>query len=321
MSKATYRIAQQCCRYRLILNGTPITQGPLDFFHQFKVMDDSVFGKSYYAFRNRYAVMGGFQNYQVVGYKNLKELTQRVAKHSIRVTKAQALDLPDMVDTVRYCELEPAAKTLYTQMSKSAVAELESGISISAPNVLAKILRLSQLCGGFFPKEDGEAKVEKVSESKLRLLHEVLQDCIENGEKAVIFCRFRAEIAAIKDLLEAEGIGYAMIYGDVPQSQRGAEVERYQTDPECKVFVAQTATAGLGITLTAGSTAIFYSLSYSYADYAQAQSRLHRLGQKNNVTNIHLVCKGTVDEEVLKALQKKRNLADDVVDRWKEVFK
>jgi SNF2 family DNA or RNA helicase len=84
--------------------------------------------------------------------------------------------------------------------------------------------------------------------------------------------------------------------------------------------VAQIQTAGLGITLTAADTAIFYSLDYSFANYDQARARLHRIGQRNSVTYIHLVARGTVDEKVLKALQKKKNVANEVVDNWRNYF-
>ena len=99
---------------------------------------------------------------------------------------------------------------------------------------------------------------------------------------------------------------------------RGDEVKRFQADPDCQVFVAQTRTAGLGITLTAADTAIFYSLDYSFADYDQARCRIHRIGQRNTCTYIHLLAKDTVDSKVLQALQQKRSVADDVVDHWRE---
>jgi SNF2 family DNA or RNA helicase len=101
---------------------------------------------------------------------------------------------------------------------------------------------------------------------------------------------------------------------------RGEAVRRFQEEPSCKVFVAQIQTAGLGITLTAADTAIFYSLDYSFANYDQARARLHRIGQRNSVTYIHLVARGTVDEKVLKALQKKKSVADEVVDNWRDYF-
>ena len=115
-------------------------------------------------------------------------------------------------------------------------------------------------------------------------------------------------------------INYECIHGDIDMSERGGKVKAFQTYPDVKVFVAQLQTAGLGITLTAADIAVFYSLDFSFANYDQAKARLHRIGQKNNVTNIHLVVKGTVDAKVMGALKKKKNVADVVVDGWRKLF-
>ena len=82
------------------------------------------------------------------------------------------------------------------------------------------------------------------------------------------------------------------------------------------VFVGQLQTVSMGLTLTAASTMVFYSLSYNFADYSQAKARIHRIGQKNNCLYIHLVVKNTVDETVLKALEQKENIATKIVDDW-----
>ena len=134
-------------------------------------------------------------------------------------------------------------------------------------------------------------------------------------EKVVVFCRFVDELKAITEMLARNGIGYAAIWGAVKQEARGEEVRRFQTDEGCRVFVAQIDTAGLGITLTAARIAIFYSPTWNYAAYQQALARTHRIGQRGAECHyIHLICPGTVDEDVMRALDAKKNLADLVVE-------
>ena len=87
------------------------------------------------------------------------------------------------------------------------------------------------------------------------------------------------------------------------------------------IFVGQLQTVSMGLTLTAASTMVFYSLSYNFADYSQAKARIHRIGQKNNCLYIHLVVKNTVDETVLKALEQKENIATKIVDDWRSILK
>lgn len=309
-SKAMARIAR-AARYKLALTGTPITNSPLDVYGIYRALDPSIFGTSFFAFRNRYAIMGGWENKQVVGYQRVEELAAKIHRIAFRVRKDECLDLPEMVDVYRTCNLEPKAQALYDQMRKESVAELEAGETVVAANVLSKLLRLSQIAGGFL---DGQ----QVSSAKLNLLSDILDDL--EGQKAVIFVRFTAEKEAIEKLLTKKQIDFVSLDGSTPMKIRGALVERFQTDPECQVFVGQIAAAGTGITLHAANTAIFYSCSFSYSDLDQARSRLHRSGQRHPVTNIFLTARGTVDEKIHAALAEKRDIAANIVDNWKSVL-
>lgn len=322
-SKALHRLAK-FAPYRLILSGTPVCNTPLDFFSQYKFLDPTIFGPYVGPFRARYAVEVsidtkiGHAYRKVVGYRNLDELKQKAHSIAFRCTKAECLDLPDQIDQTLYCEFETKASVIYNSLLKESVAELDDDRELTAANVLSKLLRLAQLAGGYL-NIDGE--VTRVSESKMKLLDETLDDLLAAGKKIVIFARFIPELTAIRALLEKKEINYRYIAGEVKLEDRGPVVEEFQKDPEVKVFLAQIQCAGLGITLTAADTAIFYSLDFSFANYDQCRARIHRIGQKNHCTYIHLVTKGTVDQKVLKALQDKRNIATEVVDKWRELFR
>lgn len=314
-SKALHRLGK-ISKHNIILTGTPVTNNPLDFFSQYKFLDESIFGGSYYSFRARYAIMGGYGNYQVVGYKNLPELTEKAHSIAFRITKKEALDLPEQVDVTRYVELEPMARAIYNQVERDSYAELSQG-EVVVRNVLTKLLRLSQITGGYIKDEFSEIE-EHVSSAKLNALEEIIEECLDADKKVVVFARFISEIDAITKMLKHYGIKYSLIRGDV--KDRASEVEKFQNDKDVKVFVGQLQTTGMGLTLTASDTAVFYSLSYNFADYEQAKARIHRIGQKNNCTYIHLIAKKTIDEKVMEALSKKKNIADLVVDNWKSLF-
>lgn len=316
-SKTMHRLGT-AVKYRAILTGTPVTQGPLDFYSMYKFLDPSIFGKNYALFRSRYAVMGGYEGRQVIGYRNLPELTQKAHSIAFRVTKADALDLPEFTDQTLFCHLEPEARKLYQQMAQESIMQLESG-TVTATNVLSQLLRLSQLTGGYAGSYETDG-VERVSMAKFSLLKELCGDLLRAGRKVVIFARFVNEIVDIRSWLEEQGVGYSIIFGAVPKSERGLMVEKFQTDPECRVFIAQIQTAGLGITLHAADTAIFYSLDYNYANYDQCKARIHRIGQRNTCTYIHLIARGTVDAKVMRVLKKKGDMANLVVDNWRSLF-
>lgn len=86
------------------------------------------------------------------------------------------------------------------------------------------------------------------------------------------------------------------------------------------VFVGQIDTAGTGVTLTAADTCVYYSVNFNYATYEQSLSRIHRIGQRNVCSYIHLLVENSIDETVLTALEKKEDLAKTVVDDWKKFF-
>lgn len=313
-SKAMHRLGARAS-YRLLLTGTVITNKAIDVFSQYKFLNPAIYGQSFYAFRNRYFDMVGYGNHTPVLKRSMEaELTEKLHSISYRATKAECLDLPETVDVIRQVELEPAALRVYRQLVKESYAELSGGKEITAPNILARLLRLSQLTGGFLGNDDTSA-VEQVSAAKLAALEDILDGAAAEGKKLVIIARFLPEIKAICGLLEKRGLGYSCITGEV--KDRNEQVARFQNDPAVVAFVGQIATAGLGITLTAASTMVFYSLDYSMSNFEQAKARIHRVGQRNLCTYLYLVARGTVDEKVLAALKDKADLAKSLVDDYR----
>lgn len=318
-SKALHKLGD-AAPFRMILSGTPVQNNAVDLYSQYRFLDPAVYGANFYAFKNRYCIMGGYGQHQIVGYRNMDELVEKEHSVAYRVTKEECLDLPQQTFINRYVQFTDAEQAIYEQLRKSSFLELETGENVTATTILTMYLRLMQLTGGFLTADES-TRPKQVNTAKLDALADIVDDyVVDAGKKLVIFARFRAEIAAIENLLRLRKIQYGSIYGDVPMEERGKIVEDFQTNPDAKVFVAQIQTAGLGITLHAASTAVFYSYDYNYANYAQALARIHRIGQRLPVTYIHLVVDGSIDEKILAALENKEDMAKTVVDSWREVL-
>lgn len=329
-SKAMHRLGDMA-PYKLILSGTPVRNKAIDIYSQYRFLDSSVFGTNYYAFRNKYAIMGGFDKHQIVGYRDLDDLTRKAHSIAYRVTKAEALDLPEQTFENRYIQLSDDDRRIYDRLRRDSYAELESGGSVTAPTVLTKLLRLQQLTGGFLQLDDAE-RPQQVNRAKLDALMEIVGDCIAANQKVVVFARFTAEIDLISATLEQAGIRFGMIDGRTPTEHKtdratGREVmsrseivEDFQTNPDTMVFLAQIQTAGLGITLHAASIEVFYSVDFGMANYTQCVGRIHRIGQRNVCTYIHLLVERSVDEKVMRAINAKEDLAKLIVDNWREYF-
>lgn len=321
-SKAMHQLGDQA-RYKLILSGTPVQNNAIDIYSQYRFLDPTVFGKNFYQFRNRYAIMGGFNRRQIVGYKDMDDLIRREHSIAFRITKEEAIDLPEQTFEVRHIQMDKKLADLYQRIKRDSYAEIETGGQITATTVLTKLLRLQQLAGGFLVTDDA-AKPQLVSTAKLEALSDIVQDYVVNGgKKLVIFARFVPEVKAIIDLMKKvlpDRKKAVSIYGEIKKEDRGAIVQQYQTDPDTVVFVGQIDTAGTGVTLTAADTCVYYSKNFNYAAYEQSLSRIHRIGQRNTCTYIDLVMEKTVDEMINRALAKKEDIAKTVVDNWRDLF-
>ncbi len=309
-SKCMYRLGARA-GYRMLLTGTIITNKAIDVFSPYKFLNPAVFGNSFYAFRNRYFDMTGYGNHTPVLKTNMAdELTRGILSIAFRATKAECLELPETTEIVQRVELEPQAWKLYQQLVRDSYTRIKEG-EITAANVLTRLLRLSQLTGGFL-RGDETDRVERVSSAKLDALSDIIDSAVQEAGKLVIIARFLPEIDAITAMLERKSIGYSLITGAV--KDRDEQVQRFQSESVVTVFVGQIATAGLGITLTAADKMVFYSLDYSMSNFEQTKARIHRVGQRNPCTYIYLIAENTVDAKVLKALRDKADLARTLID-------
>lgn len=321
-SKAMHELGDQA-RYKLILSGTPVQTAAIDIWSQYRFLDKSVFGDNFFKFRGRYAIMGGYGNKKIVGYKDLEGLIKKEHSIAFRVTKDEALDLPEQTFETRKIQFNQKEKNLYERIKKDSYAELDGGGHITATTVLTRLLRLQQLAGGFLVQDDAQ-KPQLVSRAKLDALADIIEDyVIGSGKKLVIFARFIAEVKAIMELagkVLPKELKQVAIYGDIKKEDRGSIVKQFQEDPSTVLFIGQIDTAGTGITLTAADTCVYYSKNFNYATYSQSLSRIHRIGQRNCCTYIDLEIEGTIDELISKALSRKEDMAKTVVDNWRDFF-
>ena len=289
--------------YRRIMTGTPVTKGPEDVYSQFKFLDPNILGyDSFYSFKARYCIMGGYENKQIVSYQNVPELTKNIEGHSFRVLKKDCLDLPPKIYQRHYVEMSPKQKRLYDEMRKEFIAELE-GETIDAPEAITRLLRLQQIVCGWFPAEDGVVPIDEKN-IRLQALLEILSDI---DSKVIIWARFKADLKAIERALGDLAVAY---HGEVSNDQRVIAVERFQNDPKIRYFIGQPQSGGIGLTLTAANYAIYYSNSFDLEIRLQSEDRCHRIGTKNTVTYIDIECRKTIDKKIITALRTKKNLAD-----------
>ena len=302
-------------KYKRILTGSPVTKSPLDLYKQCEFLDTWLLDhSSYYTFRTRYAVMktanfGGRSVQIVSGYKNLGELSDKLKNFSYRVLKDDCLDLPPKTFMKRIVTLTPDQKRLYEQMKKQALAIL-NGKMTTTVNALTQLMRLQQITCGYFKADDGTT--QEIPNNRLDELVDVTN---EMEGKVVIWAHWQSDVTnIIKALIKEYGVGCCVdYYGLTPQDQRQDNIKKFQDDPNVRFFIGTPATGGYGITLTAASNMIYYSNGYDLEKRQQSEARIDRIGQTKPMTYVDIMCEGTVDERIVKALRKKVNIASQVM--------
>jgi SNF2 family DNA or RNA helicase len=302
-------------KYRRIMTGSPVTKNPLDLYTQCYFLDPYLLDHaSYYAFRNRYAVMKSMhvrgRTIQVVhAFQNLGELSEKLQGFSYRVLKEDCLDLPPKNWTKRHITLSKEQQKVYDQMKKTALATLNGKVT-STMTVITQLMRLQQITCGHFVADDGST--QEIKNNRITELMEVLDE-IEG--KAIIWGHWQKDIQNIVDEIDKiHGPGSVVsYYGLTPQDERQDNIRKFQDDPKCRFMVGTPSTGGYGITLTAANTVIYYSNGYDLEKRLQSEDRAHRIGQKKNVTYIDIIAEDTVDEKIVKSLRKKINIASEVL--------
>ena len=302
-------------KYRRILTGSPVTKNPLDLYTQCEFLDPFLLNfNSWYAFRNRYAIMKtihvrGRSIQTVHKFQNLGELSDRLKGFSYRVLKEDCLDLPEKIYMKRHVALTKEQENLYEQMRKTAIANLNGKVT-STVTVLTQLMRLQQITCGHFVADDGT--VQTIKNNRLDELMDVLE---ETENKAIIWAYWQRDVQDIKDAIEKKYGPRSVVdyYGLTPQDERQDNIRRFQNDNECRFLIGTPSTGGYGITLTEANTVIYYSNGYDLEKRLQSEDRAHRIGQKKNVTYIDLIAEDTVDEKIVKSLRKKINIASEVM--------
>ncbi|MEO7146214.1 MAG: DEAD/DEAH box helicase, partial [Bryobacteraceae bacterium] len=293
--------------HRLVMSGTPIENHLGELWSLLEFLNPGMLGAA-----TVFQGAGG-------ALRNPDEDTRRLLAKALRPfilrrTKAQVVkELPEKTEQTIYCELDSTQRKLYDELREhyrqSLLGRIETdGLAKSKMHILEALLRLRQAAchpGLIDKKRIGE------SSAKLEALLPQLTEVIEEGHKALVFSQFTSMLAIVRQQLDANGIAYE--YLDGKTRNRQAHVERFQNDPDCKLFLISLKAGGVGLNLTAAEYVFLLDPWWNPAVEAQAIDRTHRIGQLQPVFAYRLIARDTVEEKVLELQQSKRSLADAII--------
>lgn len=324
-TKAVVKLADQA-KYRFILSGTPILNSPMDIFAQFRILDlGETFGKNFFVFRANYFVDKNaamprdryFPNW-MVRPGALEEINKKISLKSMRILKSECLDLPPLVRETVYVELSSEQARLYKQMKQDFITYINDKACV-AQLAITKALRLMQIISGFVVVEGGASgndrtEVKIKDNPRAAALKELLGEIIPHS-KCLVWAVFKEDYATIRQVLADLSTNYVEVHGEITQKTKLENVDKFNTDPDCRVLLGHPGSGGIGINLVAASYSIFYSRTFSLEQDLQAEARNHRGGSEIHpkITRIDLVAQDTMDELILKRLASKIEISDKVL--------
>lgn len=329
-SKLVQRLAEKT-QYVTTLTGTPILKDVRDVFGIFRAADrGATFGKNPDLFTYKYMYDENRNWKGRSGYfpkwKNneaaMAELTTAIYKKALRKLKSECLDLPPLVKITKWVPMGKVQKKAYDEMYKNFMLFIESHkaqpITVTANLAIVKALRLMQIATGFVTSDLGEEIIFDEN-PRLDLAAELLEELTPN-HKVIVWCSFKCNYRMIEAVCKKLGVNYVMLTGEQDTKEKGESVYAFQSDPNVRVIIANRASGGVGVNLTAADYSIVYSRNFSLAEELQSEARNHRGGSEvhEQIVKIDLACENTIEEGVLAALADKLDISTKVIDIVKE---
>lgn len=292
-----------------MMTGTPASQSPEDAFGLARLVSPNRVPKFSTAWRDK--VMTQISRFKWAPKPYAKDLVFNALQPAIRFSKAECLDLPEVLYQTREVPLTAQAAKYYKQLKEQMLIEA-AGEQVSAVNAAAKLSKLLQVAGGAVYTDSKEV-IEFDVQPRLNAMMEVLE---ETENKLIVFVPFTHTIEMLSNYLNQKNVSNEIINGSVSGGERTRIVNKFQTQPDPRVLVIQPQAASHGVTLTAADTIIFWSPVMSVETYLQCVARIDRVGQKNRMTVVHL--QGSeVERKMYKMLQSKVDSHEKLIDLYK----
>lgn len=286
---------------RRILDGTPVSKGVEDLYAPLTFLRQGITGcATYTAFKNRFCILGGYTGWDVVGYRDLETLYKRIKPHVFQPEVTNTLPEKRVIE--RCFSLAPEEREAYDQLCRRLILELQEGV-VSVAEGAAKAIKLSQITSGFMLHDDAKVVWRAPDPSRLALFRSIVQEI--RYYQFVVFAWFREELAMIANALEDMGVKFDLYEA----KQAETMLQRFRSG-KTQAFVCQYQSGSIGLNLQHSFYGIFYSPTFSARLRWQAEARLHRQGQENDVTFFELVARKTIDSRWQQLRKQKENLAD-----------
>lgn len=310
-SKRTKACHKLRAKRHALLTGTPLMNNVADLWSLLYRVDPFDF-PNYWGFLNRYAVFGGFQNRQILGVKNERELKAALDTRMVRRRSAEVLKLPEKRIIQELVDLHPKQREVYRQIDEEMrVTTPLNPTPLDIENAMTRFQKLKQVCGtpSCIPgHEDNSIKLDRAEE--------LVAELGSNGFHVVIFTQFTGVLEAFQQRLASMGAPTFVLRGSTPIDSRQQVVKDWAAHPRPAVLLCMLQVGGIGLTFTRARHAIFLDKDFTPAINGQAQDRLYRIGADltQPVVIYEIICRKTIESRVERILKFKQKIFDAVVN-------
>jgi SNF2 family DNA or RNA helicase len=308
-AKTSQEVKKLKSRYAMVLTGTPLENKLEELYSIVSFVDERRFGPAF-QFLHDHRVLDDEGN--LVGYRNLDKIREKLEPILLRRTRAEVLtQLPARTDSTVFVELSGVQQAHYDEQKTTLARLMQKGFltELDRKRILACIVNLRMLCNSsfLFDKETNHSP-------KLDEFAELLPDLLgETEHKLVVFSQWEVMCTKAAEVLDSQAVPYVFLHGGLPGPDRKKILDRFQTDPACRVFLSTDA-GGVGLNLQMADTVINLELPWNPAVLEQRIARVHRMGQESPVRVVNFVTRGTIEERVLKTLEAKQNLFNNIFE-------
>lgn len=311
IAKRTHRLTEACKRvaYRLILTGTPLSQGPEDLYAQMTFLDQEILGyNSFYSFAANHLEYHPDYPGLVVRAHNTDYLASKIAPYVYQATKEECISLPEKLFDRHYYNLTSDQQKYYRQAKEEILLGAQDrGGDIDSYIIFQLFSALQQIVSGFWNRK---GKLIEMPHYRLDILRDILER-LQQDERVIIWCKYIYSVKRIAGILPDA----CLYYGDMSTAERAISLGKWRGDR--RYLVITLGTGGHGLTLVEAAHAIYYEQGFKYSERIQSEDRIHRLGQDRRPTYIDIFAQCGIERRIERALDKK----EDVVKAFRREVK
>lgn len=304
--------------YRMIMTGTPTTQGVEDLYSQFRFLNWRILGhKSFFVFKNKHCICGGFERRKIIGYNDVDKIINAISPYIYQISTKDAIGIPEEVHEPIYVEQSTVQKRLLKELGDPYDMSTSMGdLDLEVETILERMIRYQQIVGGHFPFKEGKTYDIKSIDGPNPKMEALIGfiETIPKDQRVIIWARFVPELLAIK-----EAFPDSVLYKGGMTDDERVQAQRDFIDPDGPRFwIASQQASARAVELASASIHIFYSNSFSYDDRKQASMRTSSSAQKSkSILYVDITMNHKIDKQIVEALQYKQDIAEYVIEEIK----